>query len=75
MEFTYDEVKPYLEYRCEAIAIRKGILQLVKDNSTEHKFCQLCKKVGKADCDNCSKEFKVIDGKRTSQPRICNKST
>lgn len=33
---------------------------MVKDSSKEHKFCQICKKMGKDDCDNCSKEFKEI---------------
>jgi len=75
LDFSYEEVKPYLEYRCEAIAIRKGILQMVKENDKESQFCKICKKIGKDDCDNCSKEFKVIqNGSRTPQSRIRNKS-
>lgn len=61
VEFTFEEVKPFLEYRCESIAIRKGILQMVKDNDKEYQYCKVCKKMGKNDCANCSKEFKVIN--------------
>ena len=75
IEFSFEEIKPYLDYRCEAIAIRKGILHLVKENDKEQKFCQVCKKLNQDDCDNCTKEFKEIDnGKRTTQFRMGNKS-
>jgi hypothetical protein len=59
-EFSFEEVQPYLKYRCEAIALQKGILELIKQSDKEYKFCQICKKLGKDDCDNCSKEFKEI---------------
>lgn len=60
MEFSFEETKPYLDYRCEAIAIRKGILQLFKDHDKENKFCKICKKLNQDNCDTCTKEFKEI---------------
>ena len=67
LEFSFEEVKPYLDYRCESIAIRKGILHVFKDIDKESKFCQVCKKLNQDNCDNCTKEFKEIDNaKRTT---------
>lgn len=74
--FTPEESDIYLHLRFREIIFRESILGMFsgsgKDGSTLGKldaksaYCQACKAKNKGtqDCENCSREFTVIEGKK-----------